>query len=65
MKQSVFVNDQLTPQMQQILYRGRMLKKEGKISSVYTRNGKVLAKVNQQDNSKIIRHTEDYSALYD
>lgn len=59
--QAVFINEHLTPHMQEIYYKGRLLKKEQIISNVYTRNGKVIVKKNSEDKTKtFINHMEDY-----
>jgi len=63
-QQAVFVNHHLSPKMQEIHRRGRELKKEGNISNVYVRKGRVLIKINSQDQEKkYINHITDYNHI--
>jgi len=54
---TVFINEHLTPNMQKIHYQARQLKKEGKISSVHVKKGKIIVKKSKEDSS----HTKIHS----
>ena len=59
----VFISDSLTKTNQEILYRGRQLKKEGRLWAVWSDAGKLKAKVRDGDPTTIIRSVNDLARL--
>ena len=53
---NVFINDHLTKRNEELAYLARKLKKEGKISSIWTRNCKIYIKTNGSPEVAKIHH---------
>ena len=47
--QMVFVNEHLSPKMQEVYHTGKWLIQEGKINKIYTNRGRVFTKIHPQD----------------
>ena len=59
----IFISDSLTKTNQEILYRGRQLKKDGRLWAVWSDAGKLKAKLRETDATTIIRSTDDLARL--
>ena len=63
MAAKIFISDSLTKMNQDILYRGRQLKKDGRLWAVWSDAGKLKAKVRDGDSTTIIRSMADLRRL--
>ena len=59
----IFLSDSLTRTNQEILYKGRQMRKDGRLWAVWSDAGKLKAKVNSEDETRIIRSMDDLHRL--
>ncbi|KAF0298261.1 hypothetical protein FJT64_004378 [Amphibalanus amphitrite] len=59
----IFISDSLTKTNQDILYRGRQLKKDGRLWAVWSDAGKLKAKAHDGDPTTVIRSFADLARL--
>ena len=59
----VFISDSLTKTNQEIMYRGRQMKKDGRLWAVWSDAGKLKAKVRENDTTTVIRSMDDLTRL--
>ena len=63
MADNIYVTDSLTKTNQEIMYRGRQLRKDGRLWAVWSDAGKLKAKVRDGDQTTIIRSLDDLIRL--